>query len=315
MVVFDAADFSKIMELPLPRSRIETANIAPDGNIWLGLSGGSIWNDDRVVVLDPAGNKLSEIHACPSPTSGIWFYHHRAIIVCRGNGFYATIAEINMPGFTVERKLQIKISDQQPFMAASSGLSGASLGVIGLTSGAQESLAYSVLAIVNLDTFSVSGMLDLGAGTNIWSVLPYEGRFYLLNAQGKDDPKRQDIILVTPNDHKIEKAISLQTPSPVWGVIADQFLYSFHNSSWNSILESPDRFLCSTNLNTYQQSCLRLPTGFYSNGMGIIGGIPCLTHWGDEGSSGLYCLENGKLEFKIQFASASMVVLSTYDDC
>ncbi len=200
-------------------------------------------------------------------------------------------------------------------MAASSGLSGASLGVIGLTSGAQELLAYSVLAIVNLDTFSVSEVIDLGAGTNIWSVLPYEGRFYLLNAQGKDDPKRQDILLVTPKDHRIEKSICLQTHSPLWGVIADQILYSFHNSGWNSIFGSPDRFLCSTNLDTYQQSCFRLPARFYSNGMGIIRGIPCLTHWGDEGSSGLYCLENGKLELKIQFASASMLVLSTYDGC
>lgn len=310
MLVFDPTDFSKIMELPLPKSRIETANIAPDGTLWLGLSGGSSWENDRVVVLDTAGNELSEIHACLFPTAGIWFYNDRAIIVCRDTGFFATIAEINLSTFAVERKLQIKISDQQPFMAVSSGLSGSSLGVIGLTAGPQESLTYSVLSIVDLDTFSVSGMIDLGAGTNIWSVLPYEGRFLLLNAQGKDDPQKQDMILVTPNDKKIEKAITLPTPSPLWGAIADEVLYSFHNSGWNSIFVSPDRFLCSTNLVTYQQSCLQLPENFYSYGMEIIGGNPCVTHWGDEGSSGLYCLENGKLELKIKYESASFVALS-----
>ncbi|HLO34340.1 MAG TPA: hypothetical protein VK249_34665 [Anaerolineales bacterium] len=311
MMVFDSTDFSKIRESPLPKSRIETAKIAPDGNLWLGLSGGSTREDNRVVVLDTAGNELSEIHACLSPTAGIWFYNHSAIIVCRDTGFYATITEINMSSFTVERKLQIKISDQQPFMAVSSGLSGSSLGVIGLTAGPQEALTYSILSIVNLDTFSVSAMMDLGAGTNIWSVLPYEGRFVLLNAQGRDDPKKRDMIWVTPNDHEIEKAVTLPTPSPLWGVIADEVLYSFHNSSWNSISVTPDRFLCSTNLVTYQQSCLQLPEHFDSYGMEVVGGNPCITHWGEEGSSGLYCLENGKLELKIKYEAASLVVLST----
>lgn len=312
LLVFEPTDFSNIREVPLPTSRIETARIAPDGNLWLGLSGGTSWNDDRVVVLDKAGKKLSEIHACLFPTVGIWFYHQSAIIVCRDTGFFGTIAEINLSSFTVERRLQIKISDQQPFMGVSSGLSGSTLGVIGLTAGPEESLAYSVLSIVNLDTFSVSRMMDLGAGANIWSVLPYEGRFLLLNVQGKDDPQKRDLIWVTPNDNKIEKTVTLQTSSPLWGVIADETLYSFHNSGWNSISVSPDRFLCSTDLGTYQQSCFPLSEGFDSySGMVIIGGNPCITHWGDDQPSGLYCLENGKLALKIKYEAASLVALST----
>lgn len=310
MLVFDPTDFSEIKELPLPKSRVATANMAPDGNLWFGLSGGSSWKDDRVVVLDPAGNQLAEIHACPYPTSGIWFFNHRAIIVCQDTGFFGTIAEINMSNYSVERRLQIKISDEMPFIAVSSGVSGSSLGVVGLTNGPQESLAYCVLSIINLDTFSVSGMVDLGAGSNVWSVLPYEGKFLLLNAQGKDDPEKRDMIWVTPNDQKIEKAVTLQTPSPVWGVIEDDFLYSFHNSGWNSTLVSTDRFLCSTNLDTYQQACSPLPDGFDTYGIRIIAGYPCLIYWGGDRSTGLYCLESGKLELKIKYEFASLVVLS-----
>ena len=311
MLVFDSTDFSKIRELPLPKSRIETANVAPDGNLWLGLSGGSNRKDDRVVVLDPAGKQRAEIHACPYPTSGIWFYNQRAIIVCRDTGFFGTIAEINMSNFSLGRRLQIKISDQMPFITVSSGLSGSSLGVIGLSDGPQETLSYSVLAIVNLDTFSVSGMMDLGAGSNVWSVLPYEGRFLLLNAQGKDDPEKRDMIWVTPDDQQIEKTVSLQTPSPVWGVIAGETLYSFHDSSWNSILSSPDRFLCSTNLASGQQSCIALPEEFEATGIDMIGGNPCIPHLGVDHTNGLYCLERGKLELKIKYESASFVALST----
>jgi hypothetical protein len=309
MLIFDTGNFSKVKDVSLPKSKIDIANIAPDGNLWIGLSGGSTWDDDRVIVLDEAGNKLSEIHACLFPTAGIWFYKNKAIIVCRDTGFAGTIAEIDTSSFSVERKLVIKISDQRSFMMVSSGLSGSYMGVIGLTTGPQESLSYSVLSIVNLDTFSLSGMVELGAGTNIWGVLPYEGKFYLLNAQGKDDPKRQDILLVSPNDNKVEKTVTLQTPSPLWGVITNQVLYSFHNSGWNSILMSPERFLCSTNLITYQQECLTLPNEFDAFDIDVIGGNPCITHWGDNQDSGLYCLENGKLELKIKYDGASLIVL------
>jgi hypothetical protein len=309
IAIFSTSEFSELKKMSLPNSRIEVAEISPDGKLWLGLSGGTTWDDDRVVVLDATGNQIAEINVCLYPTTGIWFYKDKAYVVCRDTGFISTVAEVDFSTFIVERRLEIGINVDQSFMAVSSGLSGSYLAVNGLTTGSQESLSYSVLSIVNLDTFTISGMIELGAGTNIWSILPYNGKLYLLNVQGKDDPKRKDIFVVNPKDNTVVESITLRTPSPLWGVISNNVLYSFHNGGWNSIFTTPERFLCSTDLITYQQDCLALSDGFEAFDIEVVGENPCVTHWGDDQPSGLYCLENGELELKLGYEDASLIIL------
>jgi len=309
LLIFDPPGFSTIKTLPLPRSGIQAAGLAPDGRLWIGLSGGSTWDDDRLLVLDQAGRQLAELHVCLYPTAGIWFYNHKALVVCRDTGFTGTLARIDTSSFSVEKKLTLQLTGRQSFMAVSSGLSGAYLGVIGLTTGPLQSLAYSMLAVVNLDTFSVTGMVPLGPGTNVWSVLPYQGDFYLLNAQGRDSPQRADLLVVDPADTAVVKPITLPTLSPLWGAIAGQTLYSFHDNAWNSTSMSPERYLCNTDLSTYQQACQRLPDGFSAFSLGLIDGMPCLAQWGNALPAGLACLENGKLNLKLEYKNASLIVM------
>jgi hypothetical protein len=152
-------------------------------------------------------------------------------------------------------------------------------------------------------------MIPLGAGTNIWSVLPYAGNFYLLNAQGKDDPERADLIVVSPTGQKVLDSIPFPTPSPLWGVISGQTLYSFHNAAWNSTSMSPERFLCKTDLITYKQACLALPDDFAAFSIEMVGGNPCIAQWGNDQPGGLSCLENGKLNLKLAYENASLIVV------
>ncbi len=309
MLIFDTRTFSKIQVIPLPHSSIEVARIAPDGNLWIGLSGGTNWDDDQVLVLNASGKKVVEFHACLDPAVGIWFYHANAFIVCRDTGFISSIVKVNTANYHVDKKIQLGIGNGQPFLAVSSGLSGSYLAVNGTTSGPQASLSYSVLIIVNLDTFNAAPEIEFGAATNIWSILPFHDNFYLLNAQGDKNEKREDVLIVDPQKNTLVESLTMDSPSPLWGVISSKVLYSFHDSEWNSIFTSPARSLCRTDLVTRVQNCIPLEDNFDAYDLALINGEPCLTHWGDEQSSGLYCMEDNKMELKIQYKDASLVAV------
>jgi hypothetical protein len=310
VTILNTLDFSEIKKISLPRSRIEVAEISQDGNLWLGLSGGIDWDDDRVIVLDAAGNQLAEINTCLYPTTGIWFYKDKAYIVCRDNGFIATVAQINTSTFQVDKKLEINLGSEMPFTATGSRLSGQYLAVTGLATSPSETLSYSVVVIIDLETNAISKEIQLGVGTDVWSILPYKENLYLLNIQGSQNEEKRDIFVVSPQQNQIVDSISLQTHSPLWGIISNDTLYSYHNSGWNSIFTSPERFVCETSLNDYSQHCTLLPESFDATDIDVINNQPCITHWGwDTLPGGLYCLQNGSLELMIESEDATLIVL------
>jgi hypothetical protein len=313
LVIFNPNDFSVIKKASLPASKIDTAGIAPSGALWLGLSGGSNSDDDRVIVLNTAGDQIAEIHACLNPTSGIWFYKDKAYVVCRADGFSAVIVAINTSTFKVEGSpINIAMENlaQDPFLVTGSALLGQYLAVTGTVTGADEQATYSALAIVDLETNSISEKIQLGAGTDIWDILPYKGNFYLLNPEGVHNTEKADLIIIDPKQNKIIKSVSLQTHSPLFGAISNDTLYSYQNGEWDTSLVSPERSICTTKLTDYSQSCVSLPDGFAATSFELINNLPCIAHWGSNTSdAGLYCLVNGKLELKVESEETTIILM------
>ena len=310
VVIFNWTDFSVIRKVSLPASKIDVAELAPDGNLWVGLSGGMNSDDDRVEVLSASGDKVAEIYVCLNPTSGIWFYSGKAYIVCRGDGFSATIAVIDTVTFSVEGTIYISMGNQEPFLVIGSGLSGQYLAVTATVTGLDERSTYAALAIVDLETNSVMEKIQLGAGTDVWGILSYQENLYLLNIQGIHNPQKTDMIIVSPGQNKIINSISLQTHSPLWGVVSGNNLFSYQNGEWNTSLVSPERSLCGTKLTDYSQSCVQLPEGFWATDVEMVNSLPCVAHWGsDTSEAGLYCLDNGKFELKLASPDASLIVV------
>ena len=308
-LIFDPTDYSQIKRFRLPHSSIRVAEFAPDGNLWIGLSGYIGWDDDRIMVYDPGGRKLVSTHACLYPANGIWFYKDKAYIVCDDNGFIATVAKVNTKTFKVEQTLTIDLGEAS-FLAESSVLSGHYLAMTGLSEGDIESLSHSILAILDLDTGKISGVIKLGAGTDIWTILPYRGDLYILNSQGGHNPEKTDIMIVSPEENRIVDKVSLETHSPLWGVISNDTLYSYQNGNWNAIFDSPERSICETDLTDYSQVCVPLRDNFTATDMELINGLPCVAHWGsEENEAGLYCLEDGKFELKLASPDASLIVV------
>jgi hypothetical protein len=309
IMLFDSTTLSQISVNDLPNSNIQTGELDTDGNLWIGLSGGTSWDDDRVVILNPMGKQIAEIHACLFPTAGIWFYGQKAYVVCRDTGFISTIVQIDAVNFKVEKKITVELGSDIPFVATSSRLLDSYLVIGGSTHGPDETLPYSALITVDLATFTVYGKMELGAGTDTWSMVPYRNKLYLLNV-GNLKVSGQDILILDVEKQKITETISLGMPSPLWGAVSNDILYTYHNGGWNSIYSPSERAICQLNLINHEQHCQSLTNNFNAYDLDVINGKPCITHWGDSQPGGLYCLDEKKaLNLSIEFNDASLVII------
>jgi hypothetical protein len=311
MAIFNTKTMEQLTRIPLPRSKIEVLTQDALGNLWIGLSGGATWDDDRVVVLNPSGKQIAEIKACLYPTAGIQFYQQKAYVVCRDTGFVISVVKINLQSYQVEQKIELKLEDDRPFMAIASGLSNSKLIISALTSGPQEALAYTILTIVDVNSLKSIAQLELGAGTSIWTIISSNELVYLLNSEGVRNPKKQDILILDiKKQPQISKTVTLPVDSPLWGAVQNNTLYTYHNDTWNSTSSSPSRSICKTDLGNMQATCKKIPDNFDGNSLTVLNNQPCITHWGDAQTSGLYCLEDdGNLRLKFAFQDASLVLI------
>ena len=311
LLIFDQTSLIASRVINLPKSKIDIAEIDPIGNIWIGLSGDANKEDNHIVVYSPSGEKLAEIETCLSPNVGIHFYEKKALVVCRDTGFYASVAEVDINLYKLIQRVSVKLDGENSFTAVSSVLSGSKLVIGGLTSGPIENLSYTVLIVMEVNALSKPiGKIELGDGTNAWSIISYKENIYVLNSEGDRNPARKDILVVDMNRLKVINSVSMPSPSPLWGVCDSSSMFTFHNGGWNSIYSPVERTICKTNLDTLESICHKILDNFSGYDIGILNGQACITHWGDVQVGGLYCIENdGSLTLKISFNDASALIL------
>lgn len=309
LTLIDPYQMQVIRTVPLPRSWAKSFALDPDGNVWIGYSGDMRNSDRRVEVYSPSGDRLHTLTPCVDPEAGISFVGERAFIACAENGLRGKVVVLNRRTMQEEMSIPLEVPDA-PLVLISSAANEQAVVVIGLTTGPEEA-SYSVLHWIDPQALTVRAQIPLGKNTDIWRVLSYQGRFFLLNAGSYRQPREQanDILVFTPGSPPQVTPLPA-SPSPLWGAIEGHFLYAYHNPTWNSTLTVPERWISRTDLSSGQVVTWTLPEKWDAYDLAVMDGRVFLAHWeywGSDERDGLYQWnpDTGQVSLALPVADAS----------
>ncbi len=311
LLIFDSDSFTVTRQVKLPRSIDESFNRDPEGRVWIGFAGDFQRNDNRVRVYSPQGDLIHELRLCERPEGGIVFAGNYAFIVCANNGFSATVAVVDRDTLAV--KTSIPITLEGDFLAIASAANSDTVVVTGLTSGPEEG-SYAAVALINVSTLQAKPPLRLGYSSDIHQILPFSGRFYLLNVGSWLMPRGEarDVFILTPGDPPTIESMSI-APSPLWGAILNDHLYTYHDPTYNQLNDDPSRMIARTNLTTGEVETWSLPDNWDAGDLALIDGQIILSFWGlppDGADGGLYRFDptTSQLTLLIPSRGASRVI-------
>lgn len=278
LTLFDPDRWTVLRTVPLPHSWAKNLAVDPEGNVWIGYSGDMRRSDHRVEVYSSRGERLQTLQPCTDPEAGITFAADRAFIACAEDGLQGRVVVINRKTLEVEKDLWLRVPDA-PLVLISSAASETAVLVLGLTTGPEEA-SYSVLNWIDPQTLTLVAQHPLGKHTDVWRILPYRNRFYLLNVGSyrRDRAQANDVLIVTPGS-SLQIVSRATSPAPLWGAIADGFLYAYHNPTWNSTVTDPRRWLSRTDLESGQVITWTLPQGWDASDLAVLNGQILLAHW------------------------------------
>jgi len=310
LTIFDSDSFTITRQVKLPKSWAEHLERDPEGRLWISFAGDFQQNDNLVQIYSPQGDLMHELRPCERPEAGIVFAGDYAFIVCADKGFSATVAVVDRSTLAV--KTSIPITLEGNFLASASAANTDTVVVAGLTSGPEQG-SYAAVTLINLTTLEAQTPLRLGYSSDIAQILPVNGRFYLLNAGSWRTPRGEanDILILTPGTPPKIESMPI-APSPVWGAIIQDSLYTYHNPTHNQTNDDPHRMIARTNLTTGKVETWSLPDNWNASDLALIDGQIMLPSWGSpEGTEdGLYRfdLTTSQLTRLIQSRDASRVM-------
>ncbi|MFP4343670.1 MAG: hypothetical protein ACLFU8_03150 [Anaerolineales bacterium] len=309
-----AAARSAPLRVDLPRSWVRYLNRAPDGRLWIGLGGDFTRNDDRVQVYSAQGELLHTLRPCNNPEAGITFAAGYAFVGCTNDGFTGTVVVLDPNDFSTVTTLTLALPDA-PVLLVGSGATERHVLLTAMTTGPDPQRSYALANIIDARQLEISAQISLGADTDIWTVLPHEERFYLLNvasARSAAQP-RPDVLILDPDAPATPERLTLPLASPLWGQIVAGELYVYHHPGWNTTQQEPWRGLSRTPLRGGSGVAWSLPDGFEAGALAVWQGVPCLSHWdawSPTEEHGLYCLdEEGALQLRFPIPDASGVLI------
>ncbi len=289
LTIFDSDSFTITRQIKLPQSWPESFSRDPEGRVWIGFASDFQRNDNRVHVYSPQGDLIHELRLCERPEGGIVFAGDYAFVVCANKGFSATVAVVDRSTLTV--KTSIPITLEGDFLAIASAANSDTVVVTGLTSGPEEG-SYAAVALINVSTLQAKPPLRLGYSSDIHQILPFNERFYLLNVGSWLMPRGEarDVFILTPGDPPTIESMSV-APSPLWGAILNDHLYTYHDPTYNQTNDDPSRMIARTNLTTGEVETWSLPDNWDAGDLALIDGQIILSFWGlppDGADGGLY---------------------------
>ncbi|MBN1410227.1 MAG: hypothetical protein JW969_05230 [Spirochaetales bacterium] len=166
-----------------------------------------------------------------------------------------------------------------------------------------------------VQVYSPSGKLlkniITGPDTDTWQILPFRGKFYLLNA-ASTHKESDDIIIITPGTPPIIEGIAV-APSPLWGVFVKDTLFTYHNPTWNSTRTDHSRMIPRYNPLTGQSEAWYLPEDFNAYDLSIINGQIILAkwdYWENDKKDGLYLFDpqSGVTSLVLNIADVSTIL-------
>ncbi len=302
------------LRIDLPHSRARYLNRAPDGTLWIGFGGDFSRDDDRVQVYSAQGQLLHTLHPCTNPDAGITFVAGYVFIGCSNDGFSGSVVVLATADLSPVTTIPLTLPEA-PVLLVGSGASEEYVVLTAMTTGPDAERSYALAHIIDAQRLELTAQMPLGADTDVWAVLPHEGRFYLLNAASARSPAqpRPDVLLLDPTEPAALTEITLPLASPLWGQIVAGTLYAYHHPGWNTTQQQSWRGMSHTSLSEGTGRPWRLPDTFEAGALAVWEGVPCLSHWDYWTATtehGLYCLnEEGELQLRLPVPDASAVLI------
>ncbi len=318
LVIFDTQTLQVQRRVELPRSWAQNLATDPQGNLWIGFSGDMRDSDNRVQVYSAQGELRKTLRPCTDPEAGISFAAGRAFIACTENGLEGKVVVVNLDTLEIIKELTLSVPDA-PLLLISSAAGEQAVVVAGLTTGPEET-SYSVITLIDPQALTIQTQVPLGKNTDVWRILPHEGRFYLLNVASYRQPREQanDVLVLTPGSSPTIEPLAL-APSPLWGAFDGDVLYAYLNPTWNSTITDPHRQIAKFDLTSGQVQTWQLPDEWNASDLAILNGQIILVKWeywsGDE-QDGLYQFDpvTGQLSLILNVADASQIFFPTHLD-
>lgn len=282
LTVFDAATWQIHRQISIPRSWAKNFSRDPQGRLWIGFSGNIQKSDNRLYVYSPQGDLLKTLQPCVDPEAGINFAAGRAFVACAEKGFSGKVVVLNLETLAVEKTIPLSLPDK-PLLLISSAASEEAVVVAGS----------GVITLIDPRSLTVQAQLQPGKNIDIWRIIPHKGRFYLLNVGGWQQPREQanDVLVLEPGNLPKITPLAL-APSPLWGAIEGDVLYTYHNPTWNQANSDPKRQISRLDLTNKKVQTWQLPDGWDASDLAVIDRKIILVRWLGSGGA-----EDGLYEF------------------
>lgn len=310
LVLVDSTTWKVYQTVGLPNSWSDSLGLDPQGRIWIGFSGSFDFTDNRVQVYTEEGTLITTLTPCDDPSAGINFVENHAFVVCAGDGLQGSVAVIDIDTLKVVKNIPLSLPDK-PYLLISSAADENNVIISGLTSGTKET-SYSVLTFIDTHTLTVKQQLDTMENADIWQILVDRQRYYCLNVGSWRVPQQQDILQLNALDGTSVQPLQ-SANSPLWGEIADRFLFAYHDPTHNQPNDDPHRQLSRMDLQSGEIETWRLPDYWNAGDLAVRNGKFLLSTWfgKNDQQDGIYEFDpvTGKLVQLIHVANADKMIV------
>lgn len=267
----------------------------PLGRIWIGYGAGP-GTQRNVQIVSPDGKLFDTLTLddCSDPELPAQFANGYAFIPCLQTGFYAMVIVMALDSLEEVKRVDVRANvEGDDFLLLAVSGSEKELAIVG------NGRLSNRIVLMDTQTFELSEPYLLPA-SNFWTVLPYQGKFLLLNTyiEGPDD-----LVLFDPTEQSPITFQHLAARTPVWGALDGDTLYAYHNAQWsNSNSRDMSRSISRTDLETGESELWPLPDGWPGQDLVFVNGKIILA------ASGSYDATEGLYEFDPKTGSLVQVM-------
>ena len=210
---------------PLLPNRATEFSRDPTGRIWIGYGGGPGEVGKHVEIYSREGVLLKRLEPCVDPYRAVTFSDTTALIPCNENGFYASVASVDLETLEVTATQEIRLEDET-FLLVALGSNGETTLMWG---GGQKRSSH--LALVDIDSLSILAVIPT-KGLSPREMEGNQERYFLPNAASvtTEYGDLADLGILNLTDPPTLTTQELPQPSPLWSTLHDNQLYSYHNA-------------------------------------------------------------------------------------
>ena len=256
---FDAGSGKNRSTVRLKQAGASTLAMGDDGRFWVG---GKSFSGLPLTSISVVSNDLknhTRVQVEHNPGVGLAFARGKMWVASSENGFGGSVTEVDPDSLTT-RTVQVPAPEGQTYILTALAASEDKIVVAGMTTGPDPQKRYTLITVIDPVTMAVSWRSAMLKNADVWQIIPRGKQFVLLNVASGEDKNQSaaDIYLLEQDNVLTPLAVN---PSPLWGAIKGDVLYTYHNASWNSLHEVPGRFLSIHDLSGKKTKRVDMPVG------------------------------------------------------